>query len=128
MKFSQTKPPIFDRLHKQFGVEWGGNLCVAYGDTIHHSKELTSDVLMHESFHLSRQKDPTQWWERYIRDSKFRFIEELLAYRVQYKFLKSGIKDRNEIARHLFRLAKDLSSMYNLPINHTEALKLIKME
>ena len=105
MKFSKEKPPIFDRLHKAFGVEWGGDLVIAYGDTIYHTNKLDPSVIVHESVHLKRQgKDPNGWYESYIRDKKFRFGEELLAYRMQYQFLKETIRDRNEFARHWFRL------------------------
>ena len=88
-----------DRLEKTFNVKWGGSLCVAYGDTIYHTQSLHPSVLVHESVHLNRQKDPVQWWESYLRDSKFRFTEELLAFRTQYKYLKDTVKDRNELAR-----------------------------
>lgn len=118
-----------DRLEKAFGVKWGGELVVAYGDTIYHSQNLHPSVLVHESIHLKRQTDPQQWWESYIRDSKFRFGEELLAYRGQYKYMKDTITDRNALTRALFKLAKDFAGpMYKLPISHGEAMRLIKME
>lgn len=129
MKFSQTKPSIFDRLHKTFGVEWGGTLVIAYKDTIYHSKPLDPSVIIHEQIHLNRQgKDADGWYESYIRDKKFRFGEELLAYRAQFSYLKAVTSDRNQVARHLFRLASELSGpMYGRVIGHREALKLIKM-
>lgn len=130
MKFSKEKPPIFDRLHKAFGVEWGDKLVIAYGDTIYHSVLLSPDVIAHEQVHLSRQgKNPEAWYESYIRNSKFRFGEELLAYRAQYQYLKDTVRDRNHVARHLFRLASDLSGpMYGRVVGHREALKLISMK
>ena len=130
MKTSLEKPPIFDRLQKAFGVEWGGTLVIAYGDTIHHLKPLSEDVLIHESVHLARQKhDPVQWWESYIRDKEFRFKEELLAYHEQYKFLKDMIRDRNLLSKHLLRLSKDLSgSMYGNVVSPSEARRLISMK
>lgn len=129
MKFSKEKPPVWDRLEKTFGVKWGGSICVAYKDTIYHSQPLDPSVIVHEQVHLSRQKDPDQWWESYFRDSKFRFGEELLAYRAQYQYLKETIKDRNELARHWYRLAGDLSgTMYGNCVSHREALKLIGMK
>ena len=128
MKFSTDKPAIFDRLHEAYGVEWGGTLVVAYGDTIYHSKPLDPSVIVHESVHLSRQESPVQWWESYIRNKDFRFKEELLAYHAQYDFLKDTIKDRNELARHLWRLATDLSgAMYGNIVSHKDAMRLIKM-
>ena len=129
MKFSKEKPPNWSRLEKVFNVEWGGSLVVAYGDTIHHTNPIDPSTVIHEGVHLLRQEDPEQWWERYIRDSRFRFEEEILAYREQYKFLKATIKDRNQLARMLWKLASDLSDpkMYNLPFSHGECMKLIKM-
>lgn len=130
MKFSKTKPPIFDKLKKAFGVEWGKGLVIAYKDTIYHSEPLDPSVIIHEQVHLIRQgKDPDLWYEHYIRDKKFRFGEELLAYRAQYDYLRDVVSDRNEVARHLFRLASALSGpMYGKVVGHREALKLISMK
>ena len=130
MKFSNSKPLIFDRLHKAFGVEWGRELVIAYDGTVYHSKSLDPSVIVHENVHLVRQKkNPNQWWESYIKDKEFRFKEELLAYHAQYDYLKDTIKDRNELARHLFRLATDLSGkMYGNMVSHSEAMRLIKMQ
>jgi len=130
MKFSKEKPPIFDKLHKAFGIEWGGDLVIAYDDTIYHTNKLDPSVIVHEQVHLSRQgKNSDTWYESYIRDPKFRFGEELLAYRTQYQFLAETTKDRNELARHWYRLAKDLSGvMYGSVISHREALKLIALK
>jgi hypothetical protein len=130
MKFSSEKPPIFDRLHKTFGVEWGGSLVIAYDGTIYHSQPLDPSVIAHENVHLVRQKDNVvQWWEHYIRDKDFRFTEELLAYHAQYDFLKQVVIDRNELARHLFRLSKDLAGpMYGSIVSQAEARRLISMK
>jgi hypothetical protein len=129
MKFSKEKPSIWDRLEKRFNVKWGGSLVVAYKDTIYHSEPLPPDLIAHEAVHLARQQNPDEWWSRYLDDPKFRFGEELLAYREQYKFIKDTTKDRNEVARHLWRLASDLSGpTYDLPINHSECMRLIKMK
>src|SRR3990167_676952 len=129
MKFSNECPPIFGRLEKAFGVEWGGDLVIAYDGTIYHTNQLDTSVIVHESVHLKRQgKNSDAWYESYIRDPKFRFGEELLAYREQYSFLKEITRDRNELARRWYRLAKDLSSaMYGSVISHQEALKLIAL-
>lgn len=130
MKFSSEKPPIFNKLHDAFGVEWGGNLCIAYADTIWHSKPLDPSVIVHESVHLMRQNGKSdEWFEKYIKDPKFRFGEEILAYREQYKFIKDTHKDRNIVARLLYKLASDLSSpMYGSIVTQAEAMKLIKMQ
>mgnify|MGYP001586052602 CR=1 FL=1 len=58
MKFSKEKPPNWSRLENVFKVEWGGNVVVAYGDTIYHSRPVDPSTVVHEAVHLSRQKDP----------------------------------------------------------------------
>ena len=130
MKFSTSKPPIFDKLHKAFGVEWGKGLVIAYKDTIHHSQPLHPSVIVHEQVHLNRQgKDPDLWYENYIRNEKFRFGEELLAYHAQYDYLMDVIRDRNELAKWRWKLAVDLSGpMYGKVVSHKEAMKLIAMK
>lgn len=126
MKFSKEKPPIWDRLQKAFNVEWG-TVAVTYGDTVHTKNELDPSIVIHEAVHSARQKNPADWWERYLRDSKFRFGEELLAYRKQYEYLAATTPNRDVLARHLFNLSRDLVRLYDLPITQQEAIKLIKM-
>src|SRR3990167_4548378 len=127
----RERPPVWDKLVKAFGVEWG-TICVAYDKDIYcgDKANLSTDVIVHESVHLARQeKDPVQWWENYMKNKEFRFTEELIAYHTQYDYLKNKVKDRNRLAVYLWRLAKDLSSaMYGNVISHREAMKLIKME
>ena len=127
----RERPPNWDKLVKAFGVEWG-TICVAYDKDIYcgDKANLSTDIIVHESVHLARQeKDPVQWWENYMKNKEFRFTEELIAYHTQYNYLKNNVKDRNRLARHLWRLAKDLSSkMYGNCVSHSEALKLIRMD
>src|SRR3990167_169806 len=127
----REKPPVWDKLVKAFGVEWG-TICVAYDKDIYcgDKANLSTDVIVHESVHLARQeKDPVGWWTRYVKDKEFRFGEEVLAYHAQYDYLKNNVKDRNRLARYLFNLARDLSgSMYGNVVSHSEAMRLIKMK
>ena len=127
----REKPPVWDKLVKAFGVEWG-TICVAYDKDIYcgDKANLSTDVIVHESVHLARQeKDPVQWWENYMKNKEFRFTEELIAYHTQYDYLKDNVKDKNQLARFLFNLARDLSGpMYGSVVSHSEALRLIKMK
>ena len=80
----REKPPVWDKLVKAFGVEWG-TICVAYDKDIYcgDKANLSTDVIVHESVHLARQeKDPVQWWENYMKNKEFRFAEELIAYNI----------------------------------------------
>jgi hypothetical protein len=130
MIFSKEKPPIFDRLHKAFGVEWGGSLVIAYNGVIYHSKPLDPSVVVHENVHLARQgKDADGWYSKYIDSPKFRLGEELLAYRAQYQYIKEVIPDRNERAKYLFKFANDLGGKtYGNIITPRDAMRLIDMQ
>ena len=127
----REKPPVWDKLVKAFGVEWG-TICVAYDKDIYcgDKANLSTDVIVHESVHLARQeKDPVGWWTRYVKDKEFRFGEEVLAYHAQYDYLKNNVMDRNRLARYLFNLARDLSGpMYGNVVSYSEAMRLIKIK
>lgn len=131
---SNEKPPCWDELEEAFGVKWGGDpaVVVAYGDTLHCSAEPSDDVLTHEMVHLYQQgysqKGAKAWFEMYIKDPNFRLVQEIAAYQEQYRMLSKVVKDRNALARHWIRLAKDLAGpMYGNMITQTEALKAIKL-
>ncbi len=136
IKVSTEKPPVWDDLVKNFGVEWGTpikSVIVAYGDTLHCSEEPTDDVVQHELIHLEQQgytqEGAKKWYIRYIADPEFRLDQELQAYRAQFQFVKSYSKDRNALNRYLNRLATDLASpMYGHLIAQWKARKLIREE
>lgn len=84
-------------------------------------------LLAHEYTHFQQQgNDPYVWWDNYFSNQSFRFKQELKAYRVQYSVVKEFIKDRNALAKILFKLSSDLSSpMYGKMCKQSEAFKLI---
>jgi len=127
--YSTTPPPVWDELVRRFGVSWE-RTAVAYGDTIHAANPLPPDVDAHERVHLNQQgytkSGAEKWWKRYLDDPPFRYAQELEAYRIQYHYLKSHVKDKNELARRAHRLATLLSGeMYGGIGTHAEALKAI---
>ena len=128
MKFSYECPPIYERLHKQFGVEWEDGVVIAYGDTIHCVRPLTPDLWVRENVHGEQQKvmGPEAWWERYLIDTRFRYEQEVQAYREQMKFLKVAVKDRNQRFSIKHRLALDLSGpMYGKLCTYAEAMFIL---
>lgn len=131
MKISKEKPKIYDRLHKEFGVQWGKGICIVWGDTCFSKNDIRDDLLAHEEVHVEQQKlmGPEIWWETYINDRTFRLNQEVEAYRAQIKFIKEhpGNSSR-DLRRHVFRmLAKELAgSMYGNIISEKKALELLK--
>lgn len=100
-----------------------------YGDVIYnpHKLNIPDHLKIHELVHSRQQKDPKEWWNKYLKNKDFRLSQELEAYQNQYKFAKQWIKDRNVLARFLYQIASDLSSqLYGNIIDFTEAQKQIK--
>lgn len=116
------KPPNWEILEKAFGVKWG-NICVTYGNHIYSSKIISPNVVEHEKVHIKQQgNNPDKWWDKYIKDSKFRLEQEKEAYREQVKYIKCNSKDRNLIHKVCVSLVNDLSGkMYGECISFSDA-------
>lgn len=125
MKISHEKPPNWEILVARFGVSWG-NVVVTYGDTIHCKATLPPDLLAHESVHIEQQKNPEEWWKRYMEDTTFRREQEIAGYKAQMKYLKTVLKNRNDLHRVRVRIACALSGyQYGHCISYDEAFKAI---
>lgn len=126
MKYSDQKPPNWDKLVHLFGADWKHTI-VTYGDTFHACRRPTEDLEVHEAVHSRQQgADPAAWWERYYKDAEFRFEQELEAYREQYKFMQKNTRDRNLLLRMRDRLARDLSSpLYGKCVKFEDAFCMI---
>lgn len=101
-----------------------------FGDTIYnpHNGLIDQALYAHETVHTNQQgNEPLAWWKRYFVDKRFRFEQELQAYRVQYRWIKRTVKDKNTQTKILLQLADDLSSpMYGKLCTKSQALTLIK--
>lgn len=129
MKYSTEPPPIYERANKLWGVTMEDNVVFTYGDICHcKDGSIPAWLEAHEIVHTKQQGDsPAEWWERYFEDPTFRFGQELEAYKAQYKFILSTVKDRNAQFRWLNKFATDLAgSMYGALVSKTDAMRLIK--
>lgn len=83
------------------------NICYTYGDTLYTTKEeseLERHLLRHEKTHTHQQgEDPDAWWRMYGKSPKFRYEQELEAYRVQYRYFRevNGKVKAFEFAKYL---------------------------
>jgi len=118
----QNNFPLFDKITQIFPVD--DKIILTYGDTIYFDKELSYHLVVHELTHCLQQTNPEKWWDEYLKNPKFRLIQELEAYQNQYfcskrvDFLNSGFL--------LEKIAEDLSSdLYGKIISFEEAKKLI---
>lgn len=143
MKIVRAIPPNFEAVCKAFPeVRNEPRVIFTYGDTIYApggEHGVTEDLAVHEEVHQRQQENyglifkkklgPWLWWNRYLKDSKFRLDQELRAYRKQYRFLKSCISNRDHLHGQLLRLADDLSApIYGGLVTKIQAIELIKQD
>lgn len=89
-------------------------------------RQLPPHLIKHEETHIAQQgDDPAGWWEKYLADPKFRYQQELEAYRVQFRAAEYLNRGNRRVL--LAQIAADLSSaMYGKIVTKAEALKEIQ--
>lgn len=120
---------LLSKVRKKFDIKLYQleNLIFTYGDVIYSYSEISYGLVAHEMTHVLQQKKmgKDEWWDKYMKDEKFRLEQELEAYHNQYLcYLRSkGMLKATEI---LTSMAEDLSGkIYGNIINFEEAKKLI---
>ncbi len=119
--FISNIPPesVYDEAVEKFGIDFYGHpisTIFTFGDTVHvASGVLEDDILEHELTHVKQQTEypggAPAWWRRYFDDMNFRFSQEIEAYRVQYDYIVSTVRDRNKRFVRLHFLSKCLSKV-----------------
>lgn len=130
------KPPIFDELVKVFPEAAEKGVIFSWGNLIYNPSggAIPPWLLDHEAVHGTRQTDPywndgtiEDWWKYYIKDAQFRLDEELPAHQKEYKSYCEHVKDREQRARYLHRMAMRLAGpLYGRLITFTRARDLIR--
>ncbi len=125
MKVLKAYPPNIDQIQKVLNPPFA--TVFTYGDTIYNpnvDRELPPDLVAHEQVHCNQQgKDPEAWWDKYLKDEKFRFQQELEAYKAQWNIMR-----HSRMANWLLHgIVTDLSGdMYGNLVSYTIARRLIK--
>ncbi len=130
VKFSNEKPPIYERCVAAFGpmVDWDDGIIFTYGDTIHCKGDIPPDLVVHESVHIRQQTamGADKWWDKYLVDAAFRLSQEVEAYKAQVKWIYANVKDRNESFRLRAKIYGFLSSsLYGNLVTSAEARALV---
>lgn len=129
MIISNEKPPIYDDCLRVFGdVVNGAIFC--YGETLYnpHNFQITKHLEVHEETHSKQQfaMGVEIWWEKYLKDKKFRLSQEIPAYQNQFKYI-FDTKNRFKAEQWLDKLATDLSGpLYGNLVSYDEAVELIQ--
>ena len=88
---------------------------------------LSRELSAHEAVHLARQgAEPGYWWEKYIADPAFRFVEELVAHQAEYAEYKKRFLDPGKRHRALLHVASRLAGgLYGNLAKRDTAVKMI---
>jgi len=128
VQISTEKPKIYDRLQKEFGIDWDKGVIITYAGKIHcKTGSISPDLYVHEMVHIKQQEswNTEEYLEKYINDKQFRYQMEIEAYQAQAKWLRKNVKDRELLNRIIVHICKSLSTMYGDIITYSEALKII---
>lgn len=126
MKIEKSLPPNFEKIAKHIPQAHGHGVIFAYGDTIFNPSGvyIPPHIVAHEEIHGRRQLaiGVDSWWDNYIRDLDFRYNEELLAHREEYRIACAG--SRQVRRRALKEIAKRLCSpLYGSLVSEAEAIE-----
>jgi hypothetical protein len=127
MNFSHEKPPIYEKCHQIFGVNWDDGMVFTYGDTVYSKGIIPKDLEAHEGTHIKQQAEMGKdvWWERYFVDKDFRLSQEIEAYKNQIIYLNENCNRsyRKMIMKHIY---KSMVKLYgDMCPNEEEARRLI---
>jgi len=114
LKIEIAKPPLFDRIAVVFPQASSPGVIFAWGDTIYNPSgvDIPRFLHAHEEVHGSRQRlnGVEKWWEAYLSDPEFRYVEELKAHVAEYRAQVPLVHDRNQRAKLLQATALRLTA------------------
>ncbi len=93
MKIIQSFPPNFASIRAVFPGASNVGVIFAYAPDIYcmHTTNIPPELIAHEKVHIERQEaypgGVEAWWSRYLVDLSWRYNEELLAHRAEYRWL-----------------------------------------
>lgn len=86
-------PPNYKAIAKTFGIKNSGGIVFTYGNKLFvpSGQKPDTQLMRHEETHERQQTAMgiEEWWDRYLVDPGFRFMQELEAYRNQYRSMAS---------------------------------------
>ena len=115
-KIVYSRPPNFDDILKVFPMADMPHILFSYGHTIYCPTpgKIPIEVLKHEFVHCQRQGTNEdgiiEWWDKYLKDIDFRYVEEKIAHIAEYVKACELSGCRQERRRHLKNISKRLSS------------------
>lgn len=127
------RPPqeIYDACDKAFGVRGKRGVIWTIGPLLYNPDRIHIDpaLFAHEQVHSNRQLasgDVPGWWNQYLADKEFRFAEELVAHKEEWRVIRETVPSRTDRRRQLAYVTDRLSgSLYGNLVSRKEARRLI---
>ena len=116
MRIIRELPPNHSDILKVFPFASNPEILYAFGDAIYTASqsEIPHFLLRHEEAHgirqLTLEGGVEAWWDAYLSDVKFRYVEELVAHRVEYEARIEGAVNRQQRRLALKEVARRLSA------------------
>jgi hypothetical protein len=117
------RPPNFEQILAAFPDADKPGVIFAFGEDVFapSGDNIPIALLKHENVHQERQRQmaPEKWWDLYIADPEFRYLEELAAHVAEFIHQAPRL-DRNQRAKLLMSTAQRLTApLYNYSDKHT---------
>lgn len=136
------KPPIFDQIVAVFPEAAQPGILFSWGDKVYNPSgfPIPPQLVAHEAAHgdqqslfsvdgdteFAQEESIRLWWKKYLADPAFRLDEEIIGHRAEYKSYCGLVKDREQRARYLHRMALRLAGpLYKGGITYMEARRAI---
>lgn len=121
-------PPNYKDIAKVFKITGKPGIVFTYGSKLYvpSGHSIDRHLLVHEETHEKQQNaiGVEEWWSKFLSDPNFRFVQELEAYRNQYRSMWSLPLKRR--LGYLDHIAGDLSGeMYGNLMTKEQAIKVI---
>lgn len=127
MKIIAKRPPNYADILAVFPGASGSGVIFAYAPDIYApGGQVPAQLIAHEEVHIQRQQDigVENWWALYLTDAKFRYDEELLAHRAEYRHMISADTSRQVRRSALKIVAKKLCApLYGSMVTVQQAMK-----
>lgn len=127
MQVIKGRPKNYADILKVFPMASNPGVIFAYAPDIYcpSGKPVPESLLVHEAVHIERQTTMgvEAWWDRYLTDLQFRYIEELLAHRAEYDNLIGSPNAPRNVRRAAIKMVskKLAAGLYGRMVTPTQA-------
>ena len=130
MKVVAGRPPNFEKIAAVLPAAHGDKVLFCYGAKIFApgGGPLSAWITAHEEVHCRQQGDDIEgWWDKYLADPQFRFTQEVVAHRREWRvWMSTATRNRNQRRAFMSVIGARLAGpLYGRMIGFSGARELI---